>query len=199
MVHNVKLTLYLLLGAVALVLLIGCANVASLLLAKASARGREIAIRAAVGASRGRIVRQLLVESAVLAAMAGAAGLLLAKWGSDALVALAPGDVPRLAESGIDGWVLAFTLGISVIASLLFGLAPALQISRVDLNETLKQGATRAVGAGKAHRMRATLVVVEVALSVVLLAGAGLLAWSRTAPRLRPIWAARKPAPASSK
>jgi predicted permease len=175
MVHNVKLTLYLLLGAVALVLLIGCANVASLLLAKASARGREIAIRAAVGASRGRIVRQLLVESAVLAAMAGAAGLLLAKWGSDALVALAPGDVPRLAESGIDGWVLAFTLGISVIASLLFGLAPAMQISRVDLNETLKQGATRAVGAGKAHRMRATLVVVEVALSVVLLAGAGLL------------------------
>ena len=174
LVRNVKLTLYLLLGAVAVVLLIGCANVASLLLAKATARSREIAIRAAVGASRGRLVRQLLVESAVLAAIAGVAGLLLAKWGSDALVALAPGNVPRLAESGIDGWVLAFTLGISVIASLLFGLAPALQISRVDLNETLKQGATR-TAAGKAHRLRATLVVVEVALSVVLLAGAGLL------------------------
>jgi predicted permease len=174
MVRNVKLTLYLLLGAVALVLLIGCANVANLLLARATARTREIAIRAAVGASRGRIVRQLIVESMVLALIAGAAGLLLAKWGSDALVALAPGNVPRLAESGIDGWVLAFTLGISVIASLLFGLAPALQISRVDLNEALKQGANRAMG-GKGGRTRATLVVVEVALSVVLLAGAGLL------------------------
>jgi hypothetical protein len=131
-----------LLGAVALVLLIACANVANLLLARATARTREIAIRAAVGASRGRIVRQLIRESMVLALIAGAAGLLLAKWGSDALVALAPGNVPRLAESGIDGWVLAFTLGISVAASLLFGLAPALQISRVDLNEALKQGAS---------------------------------------------------------
>jgi len=120
-------------------------------------------------------VRQLIVESSVLALIAGAAGLLLAKWGSDALVALAPGNVPRLAETGIDGWVLAFTLAISVAASLLFGLAPALQISRVDLNEALKQGATRAVVGGKAGRMRAALVVAEVALSVVLLAGAGLL------------------------
>jgi predicted permease len=175
MVREVKVTLYLLLGAVALVLLIGCANVANLLLARATARTREMAIRAAVGASRGRIVRQLIVESVVLAVIAGAAGLLLAKWGSDALVALAPGDVPRLAESGIDGWVLAFTLGISVAASLLFGLAPALEISRVDLNETLKQGATRAVVGGKGGRMRAALVVAEVALSVVLLTGAGLL------------------------
>jgi putative ABC transport system permease protein len=175
MVRNVKLTLYLLLGAVALVLLIGCANVANLLLARAAGRTREIAIRAAVGASRGRIVRQLITESAVLALIAGGAGLLLAKWGSDALVALAPGDVPRLAETGIDGWVLAFTLAISVAASLLFGLAPALQISRVDLNETLKQGANRAMGGAKAGRMRGALVVVEVALSVVLLAGAGLL------------------------
>ena len=175
MVRNVELTLYLLLGAVALVLLIGCANVANLLLARATARTREIAIPAAVGASRGRIVRQLIVESMVLALMAGAAGLLLAKWGSDALVALAPGNVPRLAESGIDGWVLAFTLGLSVAASLLFGLAPALQVSRVDLNETLKQGAGRSMAGGKAGRTRAALVVVEVALSVVLLAGAGLL------------------------
>ena len=174
MVRNVKLTLYLLLGAVALVLLIGCANVANLLLAKATGRTREIAIRAAVGASRGRIVRQLLAESVVLSVIAGLAGLLLAKWGSDALVALAPGNVPRLAETGIDGWVLAFTLAISVAASLLFGLAPALQISRVDLNETLKQGGTRAVSGGHG-RTRAVLVVVEVALSVVLLTGAGLL------------------------
>jgi predicted permease len=175
MVRDVEMTLYLLLGAVALVLLIGCANVANLLLARATARTREIAIRAAVGASRGRIVRQLFTESMVLALIAGAAGLLLAKSGSDALVALAPGNVPRLAESGIDGWVLAFTLGISLAASLLFGLAPALQISRVDLNETLKQGANRMTGGGRSGRMRAALVVVEVALSVVLLAGAGLL------------------------
>ena len=175
MVHDVRLTLYLLLGAVALVLLIACANVANLLLAKATARTREIAIRAAVGASRGRIVRQLITESLVLALISGAAGLLLAKWGSDALVALAPGNVPRLAETGIDGWVLVFTLGISMAASLLFGLAPALQTTRLDLNETLKQGATRAMGGGGAGRMRAALVVVEVALSVVLLAGAGLL------------------------
>jgi predicted permease len=175
MVGNVKLTLYLLLGAVGLVLLIGCANVANLLLAKATARSREIAIRAAVGASRSRIVRQLITESLLLALVAGAAGLLLAKWGSDVLVALAPGNVPRLSESGIEGWVLVFNLGISVAASLLFGLAPALQISRVDLNETLKRGAARAVVGGKAAHMRGALVVVEVALSVVLLAGAGLL------------------------
>jgi len=174
MVRNVRLTLYLLLGAVALVLLIGCANVANLLLAKATSRTREIAIRAAVGASRGRIVRQLFTESAVLALIAGAAGLLLAKWGSDALVALAPGNVPRLAESGIDGWVLAFTLGLSLAACLLFGLAPALEISRVDLNEALKQGASRVLSGGRSGRMRAALVVAEVALSVVLLAGAGL-------------------------
>jgi putative ABC transport system permease protein len=174
MVGNVRLTLYLLLGAVALVLLIACANVANLLLAKSTTRTREIAIRSAVGASRSRIVRQLITESLVLAMVAGAAGLLFAKWGSDALVALAPGNVPRLAESGIDGWVLAFTVAVSVAASLLFGLAPALQISRVDLSEALKQGAARAVG-GQAGRMRAALVVVEVALSVVLLSGAGLL------------------------
>ena len=174
MVQDVQTTLYLLLGAVALVLLIGCANVANLLLGRATARSREIAIRAAVGASRGRIVRQLVTESIVLALIAGAAGLLLAKWGADALVALAPGNVPRLADSAIDGRVLAFTLGISVAASLLFGLAPALQVSRVDLNEALKQGASRMLG-GRSVRTRATLVVLEVALSVMLLAGAGLL------------------------
>jgi predicted permease len=173
MVSNVKTMLYVLLGAVGLVLLIACANVANLLLAKATARTREIAIRAAVGASRGRIVRQLIVESLLLAGVAGAAGVILAEWGSSALVALAPGDVPRLAETGIDGGVLAFTLGISVLASLLFGLAPAIEASRVDLNAALKQGGARAVGG--AHRIRGGLVVAEIALSVVLLAGAGLL------------------------
>ena len=175
MVGDVRLTLYLLLGAVGVVLLIACANMANLLLAKASARTREIAIRAAVGASRGRIVRQLITESIVLAVLSGLAGLLLSIWGSSALVALAPSNVPRLAETGVDGWVLAFTFGVSVVSSLLFGLAPALQASRVDLNDALKQGAARAVIGGAAGRMRSALVVAEIALSVMLLAGAGLL------------------------
>ncbi len=175
MVSNVQLTLYLLLGAVALVLLIACANVANLLLAKATTRTREIAIRAAVGASRGRIVRQLVTESLLLSIVAALVGLVLAVSGSAALVALAPSNVPRLADTSIDGWVLAFTLGISIAASLLFGLAPALHASRVDLNDTLKQGGTRSVLGAGAGRMRGALVVAEVALSVILLAGAGLL------------------------
>jgi putative ABC transport system permease protein len=175
MVTDVRLTLYLLLGTVALVLLIACANVANLLLTKATVRTREIAIRAAVGASRGRIVRQLVTESLLMAVAAGAAGLVLAAWGADALVALAPADVPRLAETHIDTGVLAFTFCISVLASLLFGLAPALQLSRMDLIEALKQGASRAVAGGAAGRMRSALVVGEIALAVVLLAGAGLL------------------------
>lgn len=175
MVRNVQLTLYLLLGAVALVLLIACANVANLLLAKATTRTREIAIRAAVGASRARIIRQLITESMLMALLAGIGGLMLAVWGSSALVVLAPTDVPRLAETSIDGWVLAFTLGASVIASLLFGLAPALHASRVDLNDALKQGGGRAAVGSGAGRMRGALVVAEIALSVILLAGAGLL------------------------
>ena len=173
-VGDVRTTLYLLLGAVSLVLLIACANMANLLLARATSRTREMAIRAAVGASRGRIVRQLITESMVLAVASGIAGLLLAIWGSSALVAIAPKDVPRLAETSIDGRVLAFTFGVSVLASLLFGLAPAIHASKVDLNHSLKQGAARSVGGG-AGRMRAALVVAEIALSVILLAGAGLL------------------------
>jgi len=174
MVSHVRLTLFLLLGTVGLVLLIACANVANLLLAKATVRTREIAIRAAVGASRTRIIRQLVTESLLMALAAGAAGLVLAAWGADALVALAPTDVPRLTEAHIDFGVLAFTFGISVLASLLFGLAPALQLSRTDLNEALKQSASRGVTGG-VGRMRSALVVGEVALAVILLAGAGLL------------------------
>ncbi|MGH9673891.1 MAG: ADOP family duplicated permease [Bryobacteraceae bacterium] len=175
MVGDVRLTLYLLLGAVSVVLLIACANTATLLLGKATARTREVAVRAALGASRQRIVRQLITEGLLLAFVAGASGLLLAYWGSKALVAMAPADLPRLDETRIDRWVLAFTLGISMITSLLFGLVPALYASRVDLSDALKQGATRLVGGGGMVRMRGVLVVAEIALAVVLVSGAGLL------------------------
>jgi putative ABC transport system permease protein len=174
MVGSVRSTLYILLGAVTLVLLIACANVANLLLAKATGRGREMAIRAAIGASRGRIVRLLAVESLILALVSGAVGIVFAIWGANALVALAPSNVPRLDETVIDGTVLAFTFGASLLASILFGLTPALHASRVNLNDALKQGANRVMGGG-AGRVRSALVVAEIALSVVLLAGAGLL------------------------
>jgi len=174
MVSNFRLTLYVMLAAVGLVLLTACANLANMLLAKAVARTREIAIRAAVGATRSRIVRQLITESMVMALLAGAVGVLLAIWGARVLVALAPRDVPRLIETGIDGNVLAFAFGVSVVASLLFGLAPALQVLRIDLNKSLKQGMARAAGGSIADRMRGALVVGEIAVSLMLLAGAGL-------------------------
>jgi putative ABC transport system permease protein len=175
MVRSIRLTLYILLGAVSLVALIACGNVANLLLAKATARQREVAIRAAIGASRHHIIWQMLTESTVLAVIAGIVGLATGIWGAQLLVTFAPANLPRLTETGIDARVLAFTFGVSIISSVLFGLAPALHASRVDLNEMLKQGSAQTFGGRSAGRLRGVLVVAEIALSVILLVGAGLL------------------------
>src|SRR6266480_582436 len=146
MVGNVRMMLYLLLGAVTVLLLIACANTATLLLGKATARAREIAVRAALGASRKRIVSQLVTESLLLAFVAGLLGLMLAYSGSQILVALAPADVPRLAETGIDRWVLGFTLGISLITSLLFGLVPAFYASKSRIERRAEAGGNEHCG-----------------------------------------------------
>jgi len=176
LVGNVRFTLYLLLGAVTVVLLIACANTATLLLGKATARTREIAVRSALGASQRRIVRQLVTESLLLAFVASASGLLFAWWGTKALVALAPADLPRLGEIGIDRWALAFTVAMAVMTSLLFGLVPAFFAAKINLSDALKQGARRLLGgSGGIVRMRGALVVTEIALAAVLVCGAGLL------------------------
>jgi putative ABC transport system permease protein len=175
LVGHVRLTLYLLWAVVAVVLLIACANTATLLLGKAMARSREMAVRSALGASRPRIIRQLIAESLLLALVAGVAGILLAAWGARALTALTPADVVRLAGTRVDGAVLAFTLAVSVATSLLFGLIPALHASRVDLIDAIKQGGAGAVSGARMARTRGLLVVGEIALAVVLLTGAGLL------------------------
>ena len=157
------------------VLLIACANVANLLLARAASRIKEVAIRSALGATRRDLLRQLLVESVLLAVVGGILGLGLAWLGVKGVIALRPANVPRITELGIDTVVAVFTLGVSVATGLLFGLAPAIQTSRTNLQETLKEGGRSATADRSGHAMRRVLVVAEVALALTLLTGAGLL------------------------
>jgi predicted permease len=167
--------LWLLLGAVTFVLLIGCANVANLVLASGASRQKEIAIRTALGASRWRVMRQLFTESTILALAGGAVGLLVAFWGLAAITKLLPADFPRLNEIHIDLRILGFTFAASVLTGILFGLVPALQISRPDVQETIRETGRGTSGSRRQNRFRQALIAAEVALSVVLLVGAGLL------------------------
>lgn len=173
-VQNVRAALLVLFGAVGLVLLIGCVNVANLLLARAAGRRREIAIRVALGAGRGRLIRQFLTESILLSVAGGLVGLLIAKWGVSILIALASGVLPRAGEIGLDTRVLAFTFGLSVLTGIAFGLAPALQSSRSDVQTALKDSGN-AGSSPQRNRLRSWLVVAEVSAALVLLIGAGLL------------------------
>ena len=172
---EIRKPLLILLGAVGFVLLIACANVANLLLARAAARKKEIALRAGLGASRWRLARQLLTESLLLSALGGFTGLMLAWWGTRALLALSPPELIGLRNTGINVPVLLFTFALSLISGLVFGLVPALEASRFDLNQPLKESGRGVIGAAHAQRVRAVFVIAQVALALVLLIGAGLL------------------------
>jgi len=178
----VRPVLLILLGAVMLVLLIACANVANLQLARATKRQREVLVRAALGAGRGRIIRQALTESVVLAALGGALGLVIVVWGTDALRAMLPAGFPRVADVSVDLRVLTFATVASLLTGLVFGIVPAVRASRVDLAAALNEGGRRTIGDRRSRRARSGLVVAQVALALVLLVGAGLL--TRSVARL---------------
>jgi predicted permease len=182
LVGDVRTPLFVLLGAVALVLLIACANAANLVLARTIGRQKEIAVRSALGASRSRVIRQVICESVVLSAVAGALGLLIAHFGVKLIVALVVGKLPRASDITVDGFVLLFTLAISLAAGILAGLTPAWRLSRVNVNDALKQG-SRTSSDGASSRTRGALVVAEVGLSLMLLIGAGLM--------IRSLWTLR--------
>ena len=175
MVSGVRPAVLILFGAVTLVLLIACANVASLLLSRALGRKREIAVRAAIGASRAGLIRQLLTESLMLALLGGVLGALLSAWGTHALAGMAQGSLPRASEIRTDGYVMAFTLLVSMLAGIFFGLAPALQISRADLNSVLRSEGRGSTSGRRRNVMRNLLVVSQVALSMLLVIASGLL------------------------
>jgi putative ABC transport system permease protein len=175
LIGDVRGALLVLLAAVGFVLLIACANVANLSIARAAGRMRELSIRAALGAAKGRIARQLLTESVMLGLLGGAAGMLLGSWGVALLVKSGPQQLPRLDEVSIDGRVLAFTAAIALLTGVLFGLAPVMQVATGNLHDLLKLGARGTAGSLRRHRTRSALVIVEVAISLVLLVAAGLL------------------------